>query len=53
MKRHNMRVLSQPQRRLLFENMLPVPVHYASAEYMLATTGGNQGSQLLLGLLLG
>ena len=53
MKRHNMRVLGQPQRRLLFENMLSMPVHHAGAEYVLATAGGNLGSQFLLGLLLG
>ena len=30
-----------------------MPVHYAGAKYVLATAGGNQRPQLLLGLLLG
>lgn len=41
MKRHNMRMLRQPQRGLLFEDVFPVPVHHAGAKHMLAAAGGN------------
>ncbi len=40
-KRHNMRMLRQPQRGLLFEDVFPVPVHHAGAKHMLAAAGGN------------
>ena len=42
MKGHHMRMLCQPERRLLLKNMLPVAVHHAGAKHMLTTTGGNQ-----------
>lgn len=48
-----MRMLRQPQRGLLFEDVFPVPVHHAGAKHMLAAAGGNQRAQLLFGLLLG
>jgi hypothetical protein len=52
-KRHNMRMLRQPQRGLLLEDVFTVPVHHAGAKHMLAAAGGNQRPQLLFGLLLG
>jgi hypothetical protein len=49
-KRHYMRMLCQPERRLLLENMFTVPVHDAGAKDMFASAGGDQRPQLLLGL---
>lgn len=40
-KRHNMRMLRQPQRGLLFEDVFPMSVHHAGAKHMLAAAGGN------------
>ena len=53
MKSHDVWMLRQPQRGLLFENVLAVPVHHAGAKHMLAAAGGNQRAQFLFGLLLG
>lgn len=52
MERQHVRVLRQPQRRLLLENMFAVPVHHAGAVDVLTFTGGDQRPQLLLGLQL-
>ncbi len=40
-RRQYMRMLRQPQRGLLFEDVFPVPVHHAGAKHMLAAAGGN------------
>lgn len=52
MKGHHMRMLCQPQRCLLLQNMLPVPMHHAGAKHMFTAAGGNQRPQFLLGLQL-
>ena len=51
-KCHHMRMLRQPQRCLLLQNMLPVPMHHAGAKHMFTAAGGNQRAQFLLGLQL-
>jgi hypothetical protein len=51
MKRHHVWMLSQPQRRLLLENMFPWPC-ITQAQNMFAATGGNQRPQLLFRLHL-
>ena len=53
MERHNMRMLRQPQRRLLLEDVFAVSVHHAGAEDMFAAAGGNQRAQFLFCLHLG
>lgn len=52
MKSHHPRMLCQPQRRLLLENMLAVTVHHAGAEDVFAAAGSNQRAQFLFRLLL-
>lgn len=52
MESQHVRVLRQPQRRLLLQNAFAVAVHHAGAINVFPAAGGKQRAQLLFCLLL-